>query len=164
MHGVKDHPHASTASQRTHATFDARARFHADDRRGPSPLTLSSYCGFRKNFITHLRKLLEHQKYLAHTAFMPSVLNIHNESIDLDYAKKHAIAVGDHAEELLRLIAQEVKSLLLNFPDLKAGSLVAHDVQHGGLGYIRAPSALLAQFADYRLPYAKRHRRNTWLH
>jgi hypothetical protein len=77
------------------------------------------------DLIAHLRKLPEHRNYLAHAAFMQSVRGIHDESIDLDYAKKHAIAVGDHAEELLKTIAQEMRSLLLNFPNSRAGSVVS---------------------------------------
>lgn len=77
------------------------------------------------DLIAHLRKLPEHRNYLAHTAFMQSVRGIHDESIDLDFARKHAIEVGNHAEELLKLIAQEMRSLLLNFPDSRVGSLVS---------------------------------------
>ena len=73
--------------------------------------------------IGHLRKLPEHRNYLAHAAFMQSVRGIHDESIDLEYARKHAIAVGDQAEKLLVLIGQEIKSLLVNFPNSRAGSV-----------------------------------------
>ena len=77
-----------------------------------------------EELIAHLRKLPEHRNYLAHTAFMESVRGIHDESIDLEYARKHAIAVGDHAEKLLKVIGQEVKSLLLNFPNSRAATLM----------------------------------------
>ena len=74
--------------------------------------------------IEHLRKLPEHRNYLAHAALMQSIRGIHDESIDLEYAKTHAIATGDNAEQLLSLIAQELKSLLVNFPNSRIGSLV----------------------------------------
>lgn len=75
--------------------------------------------------IGHLRKLPEHRNYLAHAAFMHSIRGIHDESIDLEYAKTHAIAVGDHAEQLVSLIGQEMRSLLLNFPHSRTGSIVS---------------------------------------
>lgn len=75
--------------------------------------------------IVNLRKLPEHRNYLAHAAFMQSIRGIHDDSIDLEYARKHAIAVGDHAEKLLKHIGQEMKSLLLNFPNSPFDSLVS---------------------------------------
>ena len=57
-----------------------------------------------EELIAHLRKLPEHRNYLAHAAFMQTILGIQDEDIDLEYAKKHAVSVGDHAEELLKLI------------------------------------------------------------
>lgn len=74
--------------------------------------------------IGHLNKLLEHRNYLAHVAFMHTIRGIHDESIDLEYAKKHAIALGDQAEQLLFLIDQEMRSLLLNFPNPPTSSRV----------------------------------------
>ena len=78
-----------------------------------------------EELIAHLRKLPAHRDYLAHAAFMQSVRGISDESIDLDYARKHAIAVGDHAEQLLKLIGQQMRSLLLNFPNYRFGSLTS---------------------------------------
>lgn len=76
-----------------------------------------------EELIVMLRKLPEHRNYLAHAAFMHSIQGIHDESIDLEYARKHAIAVGDHAEKLIVLIGQEMRSLLLNFPNSQAADL-----------------------------------------
>lgn len=81
-----------------------------------------------QELIANLRKLPEHRNYLAHAAFMQSVRGIHDESIDLEYARQHAIAVGDHAEELLKEIGQEMRSLLLNFPNSRVGSMVSTSV------------------------------------
>ena len=78
-----------------------------------------------EDLIKDLRELPEHRNYLAHAAFMQSVRGIHDESIDLEYAKKHAIAVGDRAEKLLTTVGQEMRSLLLNFPNSRAGSIVS---------------------------------------
>ena len=80
--------------------------------------------------IAHLRKLPEHRNYLAHTAFMQSIRGVHDESIDLDYAKTHAIATADHAEQLLELIGQEMRSLLLNFPNSRMGGLALTSADH----------------------------------
>lgn len=81
-----------------------------------------------QGLIANLQKLPEHRNYLAHAAFMQSVRGIHDESIDLEYARQHAIAVGDHAEELLKEIGQEMRSLLLNFPNSRVGSVVSTSV------------------------------------
>lgn len=91
---------------------------------------ISMFARVNKNeqLIAQLRELPKHRNYLAHAAFMQSIRGIHDESIDLDYAKTHAIAVGDRAEKLLELIGQEVRSLLLNFPNSKTGGVVADDV------------------------------------
>lgn len=75
--------------------------------------------------IRSLRDLPQHRNYLAHAAFMHSIRGVHDESIDLEYAKTHAIAVGDQAEKLVSLIGQEMRSLLLNFPSSRSGSIVS---------------------------------------
>lgn len=104
------------------------------DRKGISKAALgtaiSMFARVNKNeqLIAQLRELPEHRNYLAHAAFMQSIRGTHDEAIHLDYAKTHAIAVGDHAEKLLELIGQEVRSLLLNFPNSKTGGVVADDV------------------------------------
>ena len=84
-----------------------------------------------EDLIRNLRELPEHRNYLAHTAFMQSVQGIHDESIDLDYAKNHAIEVGDRAEKLLTTIGQELRSLLLNYPNSRAGSVISTDLGDG---------------------------------
>lgn len=104
------------------------------DRKGISKAALgtaiSMFARLNKNeeLIAQLRELPEHRNYLAHAAFMQSIRGVHDESIDLDYAKAHAIAVGDRAEKLLELIGQELKSLLLNFPNSKTSTMIANDV------------------------------------
>ena len=75
--------------------------------------------------IARLRQLPEHRNYIAHAAFMRAVQATTNQRIDVEYAKKHAIEVGDEAEEILKLVAQELKTLRQNHPDTKIGSLGA---------------------------------------
>lgn len=104
------------------------------DRNGINKAALgtaiSMFARVNKNeqLISQLRELPKHRNYLAHAAFMQSVRGVHDESIDLDYVKTHAIAVGDSAEKLLELIGQEVRSLLHNFPNSRTGGVVADDV------------------------------------
>ena len=47
---------------------------------------------------------------------MQAVRGITDESIDLEYAYTHAVAVGDETEKVLALVGHEMKSLLSNFP------------------------------------------------
>ena len=75
--------------------------------------------------IVRLRQLPAHRNYIAHAAFMRAFQATTDERIDVEYAKKHAAEVGDEAERLLGLIAQEMKSLLANFPNSKTASLVS---------------------------------------
>jgi len=74
--------------------------------------------------IARLRQLPAHRNYIAHAAFMRAFQATTDERIDVEDAKKHAAKVGDEAEKILGLIAQEMKSILANHPNSKTASLV----------------------------------------
>ena len=73
--------------------------------------------------IARLRQLPKHRNYIAHAAFMRAMQATTDKGIDVEFAKKHAAEVGDEAEKILGVIAQEMKSLLANFPNSKSAAL-----------------------------------------
>lgn len=75
--------------------------------------------------IERLRKMIPHRNYLAHTAFVYAVRGISDNAFDLDYAHRHAQEVGDEAEKLVALVAQEMRSILASCP--------GHDLQKIGI-------------------------------
>lgn len=73
--------------------------------------------------IARLRQLPEHRNHIAHAAFMRAFQATTDKRIDVEYAKKHAKEVGDEAEQILGLVAQEMKALPQNRPDTKLGGV-----------------------------------------
>lgn len=77
--------------------------------------------------IASLRQLPEHRNHIAHVAFMRTFRAGTDKRIDLEYAEKHATEVGDEAESVLRLLGQEIRSLLINFPCSKNAGVFGDD-------------------------------------
>ena len=86
---------------------------------------IDMFAGLNRNepLITRLRQLPKHRNYIAHTAFMRAIQSATDKGIDVEYAKKHAKEVGDEAEQILWLVAKEMKALRQNYPDAKIGSV-----------------------------------------
>lgn len=77
--------------------------------------------------ISRLRQLPKHRNYIAHAAFMRAIQSTVDKQIDVEYAKKHAKEVGDEAEQILWLVAEEMKALRQNYPGTEIGSLGGKD-------------------------------------
>lgn len=73
-----------------------------------------------EELIARLRQLTKHRNYIAHEAFRRTIQGASNGKEDLEYMKSHAKAVGDEAEQILGVLGQEMKSLLLNYPNSQA--------------------------------------------
>ena len=73
-----------------------------------------------EELLARLRQLTKHRNYIAHEAFRRTIQGASNGKEDLEYMKGHAKAVGDEAEQILGILGQEMKSLLVNYPYSKA--------------------------------------------
>lgn len=78
-----------------------------------------------------LRQLTKHRNYIAHEAFRRTIQGASNGKEDLEYMKGHAKAVGDEAERILGILGQEMKSLLVNFPNSQSSQ--AWNLPEGGV-------------------------------
>jgi hypothetical protein len=83
-----------------------------------------------EELLARLRQLTKHRNYIAHEAFRRTIQGASNGKEDLEYMKGHAKAVGDEAEQILGILGQEMKSLLVNYPNSKASQ--AWNLPEGG--------------------------------
>lgn len=72
--------------------------------------------------ITELKQLTKHRNYIAHAAFRRVIQGASNGTENLAYMEKHAHEVGDASERLLAVLAQEMRSLILNYPNIQSST------------------------------------------
>lgn len=85
---------------------------------------ISRFARLNRNasLITELEKLTEHRNYIAHAAFRRVIQGSLSGEENLVYMGQHAHEVGNEAEKLLSILAQEMRSLLLNYPNTQTST------------------------------------------